>query len=94
MDGGRLLEERLEPFRVGVGDRAGVERAEPRPQLLGAGERRLHRHLLIEQHADQQGERIVGEQSVGGVVTGDVQRGHASMVAPVAGCGEMHSGNS
>ena len=34
--------------------RDGVEVTEARPQRGRAGERPLHRHLLVEQHADQQ----------------------------------------
>src|SRR5690606_31836019 len=36
--------------------------------------------LLVQQHADQQGQRVVREQVVGGGVSGDV-KGHASMVS-------------
>ena len=56
-----------------AGDLAGVEVAEPLAQRLGAGERPLHRHLLVEQHADQQGRAIAVEQAVGRRVAGDVQ---------------------
>ena len=42
--------------------RAGVEVAEAAAQRRRAGERPLHRHLLVEQHADQQ-RRAVGLSS-------------------------------
>ena len=56
-----------------VRDRIGVDRADAVPDLLGPGERGLHRHLLVEQHAGEQGERVVAEQLVGRGVTRDVQ---------------------
>ena len=36
-------------------------------------------HTLVEKHADQERQRIVGEQGVGGGVSGDV-KGHGSIV--------------
>lgn len=58
-------------------------------------------HLLVEQHADQQRQRVVGEQRVGSRVVGDVQlrrmrsvsqcgvssRHHAAGAVPAAGVG-------
>ena len=41
------------------------------PQRGRAAERPLHRHLLVEQHADEQRERIGDEQLVGFGITGD-----------------------
>ena len=55
-------------------DPAGVEVAEAPPQRRRAGERPLHRHLLVEQHADQQRRAVAVEQPVGIGVPGDVQR--------------------
>ena len=39
---------------------------------------------MVQQHPDEQGERVVAEQGVGGGVSGDVQ-GYGSSVAPRAG---------
>ena len=41
----------------------------------GPGEGPLHRELLVQQHPDEQGERVAGEQRVGGLVLGDVRVG-------------------
>ncbi len=50
---------------------------EPIAQRPGACERPLHRHLLIEQHADQQRRAVAVEQPVGLRIAGDVRRsGH------------------
>ena len=54
--------------------------AEPALQRRRTAERPLHRHLLVEQHPDEERERIVDEQPVGDVVAGDGERdaGHAA----------------
>ena len=70
MDGRLLAEERLE---VGIGHGAGLERAEPLLQPERAEERLLHCHLLVEREADEERERILGEQRVGFVVARVVQ---------------------
>ena len=58
--------------------RTGVEVAEAPAQRRRPGERPLHRHLLVEQHPDQQGGAVAVEQPVGLGITGDVERpGHA-----------------
>ena len=63
--------------------------------LSGPGERGLHRDLLVEQHPDQECQRVLGEQSVGGFVTRDVQR-HAASLAPAwharPGTASLHEG--
>ena len=52
---------------------------EPAAHPLGddqrPAERLLHRHLLVEHHADQQRVVVVGEQGVGSVVAGQPDRG-------------------
>ena len=40
-------------------------------QAVGRRERRLHRDLLVQQHAEQQRERVVDEQAIGVGVAGD-----------------------
>ena len=70
MDGGPLAEDRLE---VGRGELRGVERADPLAQDERARERLLDRHLLVEHEADQQRERVGGDQRVGLVGVGVVE---------------------
>jgi hypothetical protein len=41
-------------------------------ELSGTRERRLHGHLLVQQHPDEQRERFGGQESIGIRVTGDV----------------------
>ena len=53
----------------------GVEATEAVPQRRRTAERPLHRHLLVEQHADEERERIVDEQLVGDGVAGHGERG-------------------
>jgi pimeloyl-ACP methyl ester carboxylesterase len=62
MDRGTGSEHGLE---VGLRERGGVDRTHSLEQRLGAGKRLLHRHLLVECEADQQGHRIGGDQGVG-----------------------------
>jgi hypothetical protein len=64
------LDERLD---VGRGDLRQGEAVHPVGDLARAGEGVLHRVLLVEEHADEQGERVVVEQLVGGRVAGQVQ---------------------
>ena len=59
-----LAERLLEPGGVGRRDRRGVERPEPLPQLERAGERGLHRDLLVEREPDQQGKRVARDERV------------------------------
>ena len=47
---------------------------EPGAQRRGSGERPLHRHLLVEEHADEQRRAVVVEQRIGVGVAGDVER--------------------
>ncbi len=55
------------------GDRLGVQRSEPLLHLQRAREGHGHRHLLVEREADQQRQRLLGEQPVGLVVPGEVE---------------------
>ena len=61
-------------------DPFGVKMAEAAAQGQWTGERPLHRHLLVEQHADEQGEGILDEELVRGVVPRDRDRrsGHGA----------------
>ena len=59
MNRGRLLAHLGERLRVVPRDLRRVEAPEARPQLRRPRERRLQRHLLVEQHPDQQRERIL-----------------------------------
>jgi hypothetical protein len=77
---GRLLERGEELVGIVGGDRGGLDRARALLDLEGAGEGGLHRDLLIQQHAHEQGERVVAEEGVGGGVSGDV-KGHGSSLA-------------
>ncbi len=72
MEGGGSLEDDLQLLERHGGDGGRVEGAtKPIPQLEWRGKGPLHRHLLIEQHADEQRERISVEQLVGFGITGD-----------------------
>jgi hypothetical protein len=53
----------------------------PGLQSCWTGEGPLHRHLLIEQHADQQCRAIGVEQSIGVCLAGDIQgSGHEGIL--------------
>jgi hypothetical protein len=52
-------------------------------------------HVLVQQHPDQQGERVAAEQLVGGGVLGDAKQRHLGSVparAPVAIRGDHGDG--
>ena len=51
----------------------GVERAEPALELERAGEGLLDGHLLVEDEADQERDRLLGEERVGLVVAREVE---------------------
>ena len=71
---GRLLrEDPLELTGIHVCDRAGVERAQAPFELTGPGERLLDGHLLVETEADQERQRIAGEELVRLVVRREVE---------------------
>ena len=64
-----------------AGDLRGVEPAEPLLQLERAGERGRNRHLLVEDEADQERERLGGEQLVRLGIAGEVERvGHDAIL--------------
>ena len=69
--GGRGGAHRGEGLRVGLRDPVDVEAAHPVGDLGGTRERGLHRVLLVQEHADEQGERVVGQELVGGRVAGE-----------------------
>ena len=69
---------------VVVGDLGRVEPpAEALLEVAGAAERLLHRHLLVEEHPDEQGEGVGGQQLVGLDVAGEVEhvRSHTGQSA-------------
>ncbi len=71
-----------EGLGLGCGEGGGFEGAEPLEHLGRAGEGALHRELLIEKHAREERERIVGEHLVSGLVLGDTDLGcHAAHLA-------------
>ena len=71
----RLLAERIDELVRGHRrDACGVEPTESFGEGRGPTKRPLHRYLLIEEHADQEGEGVVDEQLVRGRVTGDGER--------------------
>ncbi len=79
VDGRLLAADRHELVDVHRRDLLRVEVPEPLLQRGGTGERPLHRHLLVEQHPDQQRVGVGVQQLVGCGVTGDVERsGHRS----------------
>ena len=75
-------------------DRRGVEVAEAPAQRRRPGERPLHRHLLVEQHADQQRGAVRVEQPVGLGVAGDVERARPPPSTVPARRRLLHSGDA
>ena len=68
-----LAEDRVEPRGVHRRDLAGPQRPEPALQLQRTGERLLQRDLLVEDEADEKGERLVDEEAVGLVVAREME---------------------
>ncbi len=87
MDGRGRREHLHERLGVVACERRGVERPDALADLERSREGGLHRHLLIEQHADEERERIVGEELVGRGVARDVQS-HALSLPPDAQPGD------
>ena len=91
-----LAEGALQLARVCRCELLRVERAESLLYLQRSGERRLHRHLLVEREADQQRQRLAGQQPVGFVVAGEVESvgrgrrgGHGGATfSPIAAAGD------
>ena len=78
VDGGLLAEHRLE---VCVRERGRVERTEALADHLRSRKRLLHRHLLVEDEADEQRERVGRDECVRVVVVGEVEAiGHGAIV--------------
>ena len=65
MDRRGFRAQRGELLGVVVGDLAGVDPTDAVGDLLGPGERRLHRVLLIQKHAHEQCERVGLQQRIG-----------------------------
>jgi hypothetical protein len=82
-----LPEHRLDVFGAHRRDGSGVEGSESFPQRRRTTERPLHRYLLIEQHPDEQRERVGDEELVGFGVAGDGQHCscHAAQPTEVRG---------
>ena len=57
--------------------------AQPALQLHGAAERFLDGHLLVQREPDQQRERFLDEEAVGGVIPGERQAVHRARHAPM-----------
>ena len=73
MNGWLLAAHRDESVDVHRSNTRGLEVAESLSDGEGAGERPFHRHLLVEQHADEQCRAVVTQQSICCWFTGDVK---------------------
>jgi hypothetical protein len=73
VDGGRRPEDPVEVHGRHRRDLRGVEVAEPLTQDVGARESLLDGDLLVEGEADEEGEGLVDEVAIGGVVAGERQ---------------------
>ena len=73
VEGGPLAEGRVERLGVHRRDPLRVEAADPLAQLERSGERLLERDLLVEDEADEKGERVLDEEPVRGRITGEGQ---------------------
>ena len=84
MQGRALAEDGVQRCRIHRRDPGGVEMPKPALQVGRAAECLLDSHLLVEREADQQGQRLLDEQAVGGVIAGERERGrhrrHGRMV--------------
>jgi hypothetical protein len=76
---GRIQAVARELLGVGLGDPADVEPAHARGDLGRSRERRLHRDLLVQEHPDQERERVGVEQAVRVGVAGQPE-GHRAIV--------------
>ena len=72
VDAGLLAEDRT-AVRIEAGDLGGVQAAETLLQLERAGERGRHCHLLVEDEADEQRQRLRRDQPIGFLVPGEVE---------------------
>ena len=73
VDRGLLDAQFDELVEIGLGDPADVEARHPFGDLPRADERDLHGDLLVQEHAGEQGERVVREECVGFGVAGEAQ---------------------
>ena len=78
MQGGPAAEDLVHLIGRECRDRRGVERHPDLAESLLQHQRRregeLHRHLLVEEHADQERERISREQAIRSVIRRERQR--------------------
>ena len=82
------MDRRLRPeglLQVELRELVRVERPDPLLQDVRAGERLRHRHLLVDREADEQRERILGEQLARLRVVGEVERLRHTSMLTVAG---------
>jgi hypothetical protein len=86
VDGGPLSEDRLELRRIHGRDDGGIEPPEPALEVEGTAECFLDRDLLVEHKADEEGQRLFGDEAVGSFVAGEEEAclGHARMVTPLS----------
>ena len=66
-----LAKDVIQGGRIHGRDPGGVEVSQASLQVSGAAEGLLHRHLLVEREPDQQRQRLLHEQAVGGVIAGE-----------------------
>jgi hypothetical protein len=67
----RLAKDLLEATRILFCDRLRLDRAKPLLQLQRAKERDQNGHLLVEREADEERERVTGDELVRLVVVGE-----------------------
>src|SRR5690606_23377196 len=75
-----FLEHGRKRFGVGVRDITGINRPKALLNLERPDKRHLHRDLLIEQHANEERERVATQESISRGVIGEIQT-HVSSVA-------------
>ena len=89
MQGWALAEDPFQLAWIHGRDAPGIQVPNPAAQLGRSGEGFLDGHLLVQGEADEEGERVAGQQAIGLVVTGEGEAleggggggGHAGMVA-------------
>ena len=83
MQGRRLEKTAAELVGPHRGDGGRVQlAAEAVPQVPGRAEGLLQRDLLVQDHADQEGERVLGEELVGLGVAGEMEHGANRSACP------------
>jgi len=89
VQGWALAEDPFQLAWIHGRDAPGIQVPNPAAQLGRSGEGFLDGHLLVQGEADEEGERVAGQQAIGLVVTGEGEAleggggggGHAGMVA-------------